>query len=90
MSLMVKYFCHNCNTTFKAVVQYPSQDLRYCPHCHSTDRKKVQHMGTLRWNKYEVTYTWDVDAFDHEEAIAKAKQRGFSDWDGQRSRRITT
>jgi len=44
-------------------------------------------MGTQREDVYEVTYTWEVKAYSHDEAVALARKRGLKDWDGNGSRR---
>jgi hypothetical protein len=46
--------------------------------CGCTDKDKVQYIGRATLSKYEVTYTWEVTAYSHEEAKETAKKEGFS------------
>jgi hypothetical protein len=58
-----------------------------CTQCNA-GASYVSPRGRVREDVYEVTYTWEVKAYSHDEAVDMAKKRGLDDWDGQGSRRM--
>jgi hypothetical protein len=82
-----KFYCKKCLTVFLMFGSYTSTFTPNCVHCNANS-SNVDNMGTVCEDVYEVSYSWEVRAYSHDEALEKAKKRGLKDWDGQGSRRM--
>lgn len=87
--ITMKFYCHKCLTTFQIVVAHPDGFTRWCVECGTTDRKSIQYIGRATMSTYEVTYTWSVLAYNHDEAKDKAKRLGFGDAVGMGTRIVS-
>lgn len=76
--IIQKFYCHNCNAAFQIIVPNIATFDRFCVECGCLDKEKIQYKGVAIRSKYEVTYTWEVTAYSHEEAKEAAKKSGFS------------
>ena len=84
-----KFLCGNkkCNEVFLMFSSFSTTFTPHCVHCNEPS-VNVESLGTLREDVYEVTYSWEVRAYSHDEALKKAKKRGLDSWDGQGTRRM--
>ncbi len=88
LNYKLKFYCHNCLTTFLMFADYDVRDfIPNCVHC-KCGTEHVSAKGTVREDTYEVTYTWNVRAYSHDEARDTAVDRGFFSYDGCGSRRL--
>jgi hypothetical protein len=82
-----KFYCNKCLTVFLMFGSYTSTFVPNCTSCNAASNN-IKSMGTQREDVYEVSYSWEVKAYSHDEAVAMARKRGLKDWDGQGSRRM--
>ena len=70
---MEKYYCENClwsfYLTYDENVEVEGQPA--CPECGSINM--VDNNGYVTERLYEVTRTWHVEAYHHQEALDKTR-----------------